>query len=138
MKVEDSSGMAIFILFYFEGEALINTSTKDLLNKFLEVRKCNTKLLLKIFFSLLEHTIWKIILLINAWRAQPTYASGKFEWKKIYFPFNTTNDCESNLSSEQDDDSTKLQKFGLESNVQLTPTSTLKEYKMIYSMTNMK
>ena len=58
--------------------------------------------------------------------------------KKIYFPIKTTNDCESNLSSEQDDDSTKLQNFGLESNVQLTPTSTLKEYKRSYSMTNMK
>lgn len=37
--------------------------------------------------------------------------------KKNYFPIKTTNDCQSNLSSEHDDESTKLQKFGLESNV---------------------
>ena len=46
----------------------------------------------------------------------------------------TTNDCESNLSSKQNRDSTKLQKNDVEGNIQLTPTSALKENKMSYSM----
>ena len=46
----------------------------------------------------------------------------------------TTNDCESNLSSEQNSDSTKLQKNDVKGNIQLTPTSALKENKMSYSM----
>ena len=50
----------------------------------------------------------------------------------------TTNDCESNLSSEQNSDSTKLQKNDVKGNIQLIPTSALKENKMSYSMTTMK
>ena len=50
----------------------------------------------------------------------------------------TTNDCESNLLSEQNNDSTKLQKIDVGGNVQLTPTSALKENKMSYSMTTTK
>ena len=46
----------------------------------------------------------------------------------------TTNDCESNLSSKQNRDSTKLQKNDVEGNIQLTPTSALKENKISYSM----
>ena len=49
-----------------------------------------------------------------------------------------TNDCESNLSSEQNSNSTKLQKTDVEGNIQLTPTSALKENKMSYSMTTTK
>ena len=50
----------------------------------------------------------------------------------------TTNDCENNLSSEQNSDSTKLQKNDVKGNIQLTPTSALKENKMSYSMTTTK
>ena len=43
LKVEDSSGMATFILFDSEAEKLLNISAKDLLNKSLEVRKWKIK-----------------------------------------------------------------------------------------------
>ncbi|KAK7814122.1 hypothetical protein CFP56_003831 [Quercus suber] len=38
LKVEDSLGMAIFIVFDLEAKKLLNISTKDLLNKCLELR----------------------------------------------------------------------------------------------------
>ncbi|KAK7833795.1 callose synthase 12, partial [Quercus suber] len=44
LKVEDSSGMATFILFDSEAEKLLNISTKDLLNKSLEMRMSKIKL----------------------------------------------------------------------------------------------
>nr|POE53209.1 hypothetical protein CFP56_13615 [Quercus suber] len=47
----------------------------------------------------------------------------------------TSNECSSNLSSEQGGDSTKFLKVDVESNVQLTPTSILKENKSTYSVT---
>ena len=47
----------------------------------------------------------------------------------------TSNECSSNLSSEQGSDSTKFLKVDVQSNVQLTPTFVLKEIKMTYSMT---
>ena len=43
----------------------------------------------------------------------------------------TSNECSSNLSSEQGGDSTKFQKVDVQSNVQLTP-SMLKENKRTY------
>ena len=46
----------------------------------------------------------------------------------------TSNECSSNLSSEQGDDSTKFQKVDVQSNVQLTPTFVLKENKRTYSV----
>ena len=39
---------------------------------------------------------------------------------------------------EPNDDSTKLQRINVESNVQLTPTYAFMENKIIYSMTTMK
>ena len=50
----------------------------------------------------------------------------------------TTNDCESNLSGEQNSDSTKLQKIDVEGNIQLTLTPAFKEKKMSYSMNTTK
>ena len=46
-----------------------------------------------------------------------------------------SNECSSNLSSEQGGDSTKFQKVDVQSNVQLTPTSLLKENERTYSVT---
>jgi len=50
----------------------------------------------------------------------------------------TSNECDNNLSSEQDGDFTKFQKVDVESNVQLTPTFIIKENKMSYLVTIMK
>ena len=50
----------------------------------------------------------------------------------------TSNKCSSNLSSEQGGNSTKFQKVDVQSNVQLTPTSILKENKRTYSVTIIK
>ena len=50
----------------------------------------------------------------------------------------TLNECSSNLSSEQGGDFTKFQKVDVQSNVQLTPTSILKENKRTYSVTIIK
>ncbi|KAK9991531.1 hypothetical protein SO802_026516, partial [Lithocarpus litseifolius] len=50
----------------------------------------------------------------------------------------TSNECSSNLSSEQGGDSTKFQKVDVQSNVQLTPKFVLKENKRTYSMTTTK
>ncbi|KAK7818131.1 hypothetical protein CFP56_041794, partial [Quercus suber] len=45
----------------------------------------------------------------------------------------TSNECDNNLSSEQDGDFTEFQKVDVESNVQLTPTFIIKENKRSYS-----
>ncbi|XP_050271969.1 replication protein A 70 kDa DNA-binding subunit B-like [Quercus robur] len=50
LKVKDSSGMATFILFDSEAEKLLNISTKDLLNKSIEVRKSKIKLVFNIYY----------------------------------------------------------------------------------------
>ena len=50
----------------------------------------------------------------------------------------TSNECNNNLSSEQDGDSTEFQKVDVQSNEQLTPTSVIKENKRTYSVTTMK
>ena len=47
----------------------------------------------------------------------------------------TSNGCSSNFSSEQGGDSIKFQKVDVQSNVQLTPTSMLKENKRTYLVT---
>ncbi|KAK9999026.1 hypothetical protein SO802_018629 [Lithocarpus litseifolius] len=49
----------------------------------------------------------------------------------------TSNECSNNLSTEEDGDCTKFQKH-VQSNVQLTPTSVLKENKRAYSGTTTK
>ena len=46
-----------------------------------------------------------------------------------------SNEYSSNLSSEQGGDSTKFQKVDVQRNVQLTPTSMLKENKKTYLVT---
>ena len=50
----------------------------------------------------------------------------------------TSNECSINLSTEQGGDCTKFQKVDVQSNVQLTPTSVLKENKRTYSRTTTK
>ena len=49
LKVEDISGMAIFILFDSESEKLLNISAKDPLKKILEVRIWKIKLVFTIY-----------------------------------------------------------------------------------------
>ena len=49
LKVEDSLGMATFILFDLEVEKLLNISAKDILNKSLEVRMWKIKLVFNIY-----------------------------------------------------------------------------------------
>ena len=50
----------------------------------------------------------------------------------------TSNECSNNLSIEEDGDCTKFQKRDVQSNVQLIPTSILKENKRAYSGTTTK
>ena len=50
----------------------------------------------------------------------------------------TSNECNNKLSSEQDGDFTKFQKVYVQSNVQLTPTSIIKENKRAYLVTSTK
>ena len=50
----------------------------------------------------------------------------------------TSNECNSNLSSEQDDDSIKFQKVDVESNIQLKQTFVIKKIKRSYSVTTTK
>ena len=50
----------------------------------------------------------------------------------------TSNECSNNLSIEEDSDCTKFQKLDVQSNVQLTPASVLKENKMAYLGTTTK
>ena len=50
----------------------------------------------------------------------------------------TSNKCNNKLSSEQDGDSTKFQKVYVQSYVQLTPTSGIKENKRAYLVTSTK
>ena len=50
----------------------------------------------------------------------------------------TSNECSNNLSTKEDGDFTKFQKLDVQSNVQLTPTSVLKENKRAYSGTTTK
>ena len=50
----------------------------------------------------------------------------------------TSNECSNNLSIEEDGDCTKFQKLDVQSNVQLTLTSVLKENKRAYSGTTVK
>lgn len=49
-----------------------------------------------------------------------------------------SNEYNNKLSSEQDGDSTKFQKVYVQSYVQLTPTSVIKENKMAYFVTSTK
>ncbi|XP_075674501.1 uncharacterized protein LOC142643681 isoform X3 [Castanea sativa] len=49
-----------------------------------------------------------------------------------------SNECSNNLSTEEDGDCTIFQKLEVQSNVQLTPTSILKENKRPYSETTTK
>ena len=49
-----------------------------------------------------------------------------------------SNECDNNLSSKQDGDSTKFQKVDVESNVQLIQTFVIKENKRSYSVTTVK
>ena len=50
----------------------------------------------------------------------------------------TSDECSINLSTKEDGDCTKFLKVDVQSNVQLTPTSILKENKRTYSGTTMK
>ena len=50
----------------------------------------------------------------------------------------TSNECNTNLSTKQGGDCTKFQKVDVQSNVQLTPTFVLKENKRTYSGTPTK
>ena len=50
----------------------------------------------------------------------------------------TSKECSNHLSIEEDGDCTKFQKLDVQTNVQLTPTSVLKENKMAYSGTTTK
>ena len=45
----------------------------------------------------------------------------------------TSNECNNNLSREQGGDSTKFQKVDVQSDVQLTPTSVIKENKRTFN-----
>ncbi|XP_050239938.1 uncharacterized protein LOC126689009 [Quercus robur] len=59
------------------------------------------------------------------------------EYVEVYIS-DTSNECSNNLSIEEEGDCTKFQKLDVQTNVQLTPTSVLKENKRAYSGTTTK
>ncbi|KAK9996781.1 hypothetical protein SO802_021467 [Lithocarpus litseifolius] len=120
LKVEDSSGMATFILFDSEAETLLNISAKDLLNKSLEYG-------------------WEIYTVKKLFDSfEGTNKAIQLDKMTEAYISDTSNECSNNLSTEDDGDCTKFHKLDDQSNVQLTPTSVLKENKTAYSRTTTK
>ena len=62
LKVEDDTGLATFILFDSMAEKLLHISAKELINKCSRVRIRNSKIVLNIFFSIIEITIYVLFL----------------------------------------------------------------------------
>ncbi|KAK4593214.1 hypothetical protein RGQ29_017377 [Quercus rubra] len=151
LKVEDSSGMATFILFDSEAEKLLNISAKDLLNKSLEEPD---EVILPVQIENLKGKQFVFQIQLNNYNFN--YGWEIFTIKKLFDSFeetdiaiqldkmtevyisDTSNECSNNLSIEEDGDCTKFQKFDVQTNVQLTPTSVLKENKRAYSGTTTK
>ncbi|KAK4588160.1 hypothetical protein RGQ29_019237 [Quercus rubra] len=151
LKVEDSSGMATFILFDSEAEKLLNISAKDLLNKSLEEPD---EVILPVQIENLKGKQFVFQIQLNNYNFN--YGWEIFTIKKLFDSFeetdkaiqldkmtevyisDTSNECSNNLSVEEDGDCTKFQKFDVQTNVQLTPTSVLKENKRAYSGTTTK
>ena len=74
------------------------------------------------------------------WKS-PTWVLACLWVENIYLDFFVilgSNECSNNLSIEEDGDCTKFQKLDVQTNVQLTPTSVLKENKRAYSGTTTK
>nr|XP_023914199.1 uncharacterized protein LOC112025746 [Quercus suber] len=150
-KVEDSSGMATFILFDSEAEKLLNISAKDLLNKSLEEPD---EVILPVQIENLKGKQFVFQIQLNDYNLN--YGWELYTVKKLFDSFqetdktiqldkmtevyisDTSNECSNNLSIEEDGDCTKIQKLDVQSNVQLTPTSVLKENKRAYSGTTTK
>ncbi|XP_075674499.1 uncharacterized protein LOC142643681 isoform X2 [Castanea sativa] len=141
LKVKHSSRMATFILFDSKAEKFLNISAKDLLNKFLGIENLKGK-----------QFVFQIQL--NGYNLK--YGWDFYTVKKRFDSFEETdkviqldkmtkayisdasNECSNNLSTEEDGDCTIFQKLEVQSNVQLTPTSILKENKRPYSETTTK
>ena len=63
LKVEDDIGLATLILFDSMAEKLLHISAKELINKCSQVRIRNSQIVLNIFFSIIEHTIYELLFL---------------------------------------------------------------------------
>ena len=62
LKVEDDIGSTTFILFDSMAEKLLHISAKELITKCSRVRIQNSKIVLNIFFSIIEITIYVLFL----------------------------------------------------------------------------
>ncbi|XP_030968630.1 uncharacterized protein LOC115989105 [Quercus lobata] len=151
LKVKDSSGMATFILFDSEAEKLLNISAKDLLNKSLEEPD---EVILPVQIENLKGKQFVFQIQLNNYNLN--YGWEFFTIKKLFDSFeetdkaiqldkmtevyisDTSNECSNNLSIEEDGDCTTFQKLDVQNNVQLTPTSVLKENKRAYLGTTTK
>ena len=63
LKVEDDTRLATFILFDSTVEKLLHISAKELINKCSQVRIRNSQIVLNIFLSIIEHTIYELLFL---------------------------------------------------------------------------
>ncbi|KAL0015508.1 hypothetical protein SO802_002577, partial [Lithocarpus litseifolius] len=149
--VEDSSEMATFILFDSEAEKLVNISAKGLLKKSLEEPD---EVILPVQIENLKGKQFVFQIQLNDYNLK--YGWEFYTVKKLFDTFeetdkaiqldkmteayisDTSNECSNNLSTEEDGDCTKFHKLDDQSNVQLTPTSVLKENKRAYSGTTTK
>ena len=83
-----------------------------------------------IFFKIANLQIWYFTSICCNWFLNLFY------WQ-VYIS-GISNECDNNLSSEQDGNSTKFQKVYVESNVQLIRAFVIKENKRCYLVTTMK
>ncbi|KAL0015166.1 hypothetical protein SO802_002235 [Lithocarpus litseifolius] len=124
LKVEDSSGMATFILFDSEAKKLLNISTKDLLNKSLEEPD---EVILPVQIENLKGKQFVFQIQLNDYNLK--YGWEFYIVKKLFDTFeetdkaiqldkmteayisDTSNECSNNLPTEEDGDCTKFHKL---------------------------
>ena len=89
LKVEDGTGLATFILFDSTAEKLLHISANELINKCSQVGIWNSPIVLNIFFSIIELTVYDLLFLQGIWRVWPAYANSKPYWENICLPIGT-------------------------------------------------
>ncbi|XP_050275549.1 uncharacterized protein LOC126717743 [Quercus robur] len=135
--------MATFILFDSEAEKLLNISAKDLLNKSLEEPD---EVILPVQIENLKGKQFVFQIQLNNYNLN--YGWEFFTIKKLFDSFEETDKAIqldkmtevyiSDTSNEEHGDCTTFQKLDVQTKVQLTPTSVLKENKRAYSGTTTK
>ena len=63
LKVEDGAGLVTFILFDSTAEKLLHISANELINKCSQVGIWNSPIVLNIFFSIIELTVYDLLFL---------------------------------------------------------------------------